>query len=169
MNESTARRNLFTLLKFDIKGFINPSSVKRSALTWIDISITDVVSSLTTKSELEDHLLQRNPKAYWASGSTPFGHTAPGRHLGDTGDSPLEESIIDGSFTHYNLVIRAITSNLQRQKYLPYIPPAKISERIFSREFDGLREKSSASPSGLYNAHYMCLVSKRKDNTSNQI
>jgi hypothetical protein len=36
-------------------------------------------------------------------------------------------------------------------------------------EFGGLREKSSAPPSGLYNTHYMCLVSKRKDSTPNPI
>jgi hypothetical protein len=35
MNESNARRNLFTLLKFDIKGLLNPSSIKRSALTQV--------------------------------------------------------------------------------------------------------------------------------------
>jgi hypothetical protein len=61
MNESNARHNLFTLLKFDIKRFINPSSIKWSALTRIDITPNDVISSLTTKGKLEDHLLQRNP------------------------------------------------------------------------------------------------------------
>jgi hypothetical protein len=63
MNESTVRCNLFTLLKFDIKGFISPSIIKHSALTPIYITTHDVVSSLTTKGELEDHLLLRNPKA----------------------------------------------------------------------------------------------------------
>jgi hypothetical protein len=65
MNESTAHGNLFTLLKFDIKCFINHSSIKRSAITRIDMTTNDVVSSLTTKGEIEDHLLLRNPKAYW--------------------------------------------------------------------------------------------------------
>jgi hypothetical protein len=70
MNKSKARRNLFTLLKFDIKGFINPYSIKHSALTCVDIKMNDVVSSLTTKAEIEDHLLQRNAIPYWASGAT---------------------------------------------------------------------------------------------------
>jgi hypothetical protein len=30
MNESTARCNLFTILKFDIKGFINPLIIKQN-------------------------------------------------------------------------------------------------------------------------------------------
>jgi hypothetical protein len=90
MNESTARHNIFTLLKFDIKGFINPSSNKRRALTRIDITKNDVVPWLTNTGELEDHLLLRNPKAYWASGSTPFGYTALGRLLGNTSDPPSQ-------------------------------------------------------------------------------
>jgi hypothetical protein len=88
MNESNDRRNLFALLKFDIKGFINSSSIKCSALTRVDITPNEVISSLTTKGELEDHLLQRNPIAYWASCSTPFGHTTLERQLGDAGNSP---------------------------------------------------------------------------------
>jgi hypothetical protein len=49
----------------------------------MEITTNDVVSSLTTKLELEDQLLLRNPKVYWASGSTPFGHATLGRQLGD--------------------------------------------------------------------------------------
>jgi hypothetical protein len=78
MNESKARRDLFTLLKFNIKGFINPSSIKKSLLIRVDITSNGVVSYLTTKSEIEDHLLQCDPLAYWASGTTPFGYSALG-------------------------------------------------------------------------------------------
>jgi hypothetical protein len=76
MNESKARCNLSTLLKFDIKGFINPSSIKRTSLNHIYINSNGVVSSLNNKEEIEDHLLQRNPLTYWASGTTPFGHSS---------------------------------------------------------------------------------------------
>jgi hypothetical protein len=106
---------------------------------------------------------------YWASGSNPFGYTTLGRQLGDTGDSPLSESILNASFTHADPSIRDFTSNLRRSPSLPDIPPAKISERTFSHAFGGLRKKSSAPPSGLYNARYMCLVSKRDDSSPNPI
>jgi hypothetical protein len=52
MNESNARRNLFTLLKFDNKGSINLSSIKRSALTQVDITTNDGVFPLTTKGAI---------------------------------------------------------------------------------------------------------------------
>jgi hypothetical protein len=124
MNETTARRNLFTILRFDIKGFINPSSIKHSALSRFDVTTNGVISSLTTKLEPEDHLLLRNPKAYRAPGTNPFGHTSPGRQLGNTGDSPLaNKSILDDP------AISAFASNLRRRTSLPNTPPAKISER----------------------------------------
>jgi hypothetical protein len=146
MNESTVPRNLFTLLKFDIKVLINPSSIKRSALTRIYVTQNGVFYSLTTKLELEDHLLLRNTKAYWASDTTPFVHTSLGRHPGDTGDSPLAESIFGESFTHTDPAISKFTSNLHRRPSLPNILPVKISEGIYSHAFGGLREKSSAPP-----------------------
>jgi hypothetical protein len=94
MNESKAHHDLFTLFKFDIKGFINPSSIKRRALSHVDNAPNGVVSSLTTKSEIEDHLLQLNTLTYWASVTTPLGHSALQRLLGDTGDS-MVDSILD--------------------------------------------------------------------------
>jgi hypothetical protein len=71
--------------------------------------------------------------------------------------------------THSNPAIHAFTSNLQRRPSLPDTPPAKISERTFLHAFGGLRERSSDSASGLYNDHYMCLVSKRTGSTPNPI
>jgi hypothetical protein len=99
-------------LKFDIKDFINPSSIERSALTPGDLTTNDVVSSLMIKGGIEDHLLPHF-LAYWESGSTPFGNTPLGTQPGDTGDSPLAGSILDGSFTHHNLAVRSLTSHLR--------------------------------------------------------
>jgi hypothetical protein len=65
----------------------------------------------------------------------------------------MAESILDRSFSHPNRAVRAFTAQLQCRPLLPDIPPAKISELTYSRAFGGLREKSAASPSGLYNAH----------------
>jgi hypothetical protein len=107
-------------------------------------------------------LLQRNPFAYWASGCL-------GRLLGDTGYSPMAESILNGYFAHHNLMVCAFTAQLQRRPLLPDIPLTKITECIFSRAFGGLREKAAASPYGLYNAHDMCLVSNRTDSSPNPI
>jgi hypothetical protein len=81
----------------------------------------------------------------------------------------MSESILDGYFSHPNLAVWTFTAQLQRRPLLPDIPPAKISELTYSRAFGGLREKSSAPPSVLYNAHHMCLASKRADSSPNPI
>jgi hypothetical protein len=167
MSEANARCNLFTMLIFDIKCFIYPDSIKRNALTMMDITISGHLTPLSTKNEIEDHLLLRNPQSYWAAGSTPFGHTPLGRSLGPTCDSPLSNYILDGTFAHPNLAFKAFTSQLRRRPHCPDIPIATVTEKQFSRDVGGLREKSASSPSGLYNKHYMCLASKMNDNTSN--
>jgi hypothetical protein len=81
----------------------------------------------------------------------------------------MAESVLDGSFSHPNRSVSALTAHLQRRPLLPDIPPVKISELTYSRVFGGLREKSSASPSRIYNARYMCLVSKHADCSPNPI
>jgi hypothetical protein len=108
MSEANAGRNLFTMLRFDIKGFMDPESIKRNTLTRVDVTIDGHITPLNTKNEIEDHLLKRNPQSYWAAGSTPFGHTPVGRSLGPTGDSPLANSILDGTFTHTNLAVKPL-------------------------------------------------------------
>jgi hypothetical protein len=108
-SNATARRNLFTLLTFDMKGFIDPYSIKRNTLTRVDVKINNQVSPLMTKNKIKYHLLKRNPQACWAAGSTPFGHTDLGRAPRPTGYSPLTESILDGSFSHTDHAINDFT------------------------------------------------------------
>jgi hypothetical protein len=167
MSDANARRNLFTMLRFDIKGFINPDSIKINAITRVNVTIDGRITPLTTNNEIEHNLLQHNPHSYWAAGSTPFGHTPPGRSLGPTGDSPLANSILDGTFTHPNLAFKVFTSQLRQRPHCPDIPKTTVTEKQFSRAFGGLREKYESSPSGLYNTHCMCLASKMNDNISN--
>jgi hypothetical protein len=52
MSEATARINLFTLIKFDIKGFIDPYSIKNNDLTRVDVTINNQTAPLTTKNEI---------------------------------------------------------------------------------------------------------------------
>jgi hypothetical protein len=92
-----------------------------------------------------------------------------GRSLGPTGDLPLADLILNGSFSHPNRAVNAFTQQLRRLSHCPDILATRITEKQFSRAFGGLREKYASSPSGLYNAHYMCLASKKNDTTSNPI
>jgi hypothetical protein len=139
MKEAKARSNIFNMLQFDIKGFIDPHSIKRNSLTLVDVMVDGRLTPLTTKAEIEDRLLSRNPQAYLDSGTTPFGHTTLGRSLGPTGDSPLADSILDGYFSHPNRAVSAFTQQLRRHGHFTDIPAAKITEKQFSRACGGLR------------------------------
>jgi hypothetical protein len=46
------------------------------------------------------------------------------------------------------------------------MPPPTVTERDFYNTFCGLRETSARSPSGLYNALYKCLASKKQNESS---
>jgi hypothetical protein len=105
MKEAKARSNPFTMLRFYIKCFINPHIIKRNALTMVDVMIDGRLTRITAKVKIEDHLLTRTPHAYLVSGTTPFGHTALGRSLDPTGDSPPDDSFLDGSFSHPNQAV----------------------------------------------------------------
>jgi hypothetical protein len=61
MKDAKAKSNLFTMLRLNIKGFIDPHIIKRNALTRVDFRIDGRLTLLTRKAELEDHLLARDP------------------------------------------------------------------------------------------------------------
>jgi hypothetical protein len=68
------------------------------------------ITPLTTKYEIQYHLLQWNHQAYWMAGNTPFVHTSLGRALGPTGDPPLPTPYWTA---HSNLAVRAFTTQLR--------------------------------------------------------
>jgi hypothetical protein len=49
MSEVNARRNLYTMLRFDMKGFIDPDSIKRNALTRVDVTIAGCITPLKAR------------------------------------------------------------------------------------------------------------------------
>jgi hypothetical protein len=97
---------------------------------------------------------------------SPFGDTELGRHLGPFGSSPLATQRLEGTFQHEKKSIRAIASQLKRRTDIPPMPQPTGTEQEFSNACGGLHEASSIPPSGLYNALYKCLSSKKQDDSS---
>jgi hypothetical protein len=135
----------------------------------IDVTLKDgTVVSKRMKEGIEEHLLERNTKVYRAVGLTPFGDSDLGRRLGPYGSSPLATAILEGSFEHDSFAINAIVKQLNRRDDIPMQPIPTITERYHSNAFGGLREVPASSPSGLYNALYKCLASKKSVEFSHQ-
>jgi hypothetical protein len=77
------KKRMFSVLRFDIKGSINPASIIRSSMSRINITQQDgSIMTVTAKEGIEQHLLERNPKLYRAAGLSPFRNTDLGRQLG---------------------------------------------------------------------------------------
>jgi hypothetical protein len=66
---------------------------------------------------VENHLIGRNMEQFSHAGTTPFGYTELGKHLGHTDDSDMDENILNGTLEHEfmeNEAIRAIVVQLKR-------------------------------------------------------
>jgi hypothetical protein len=66
------------------------------------------------KTQVEEHLIERNVKQFSHAGATPLGHTDLGRELGHTGETPMAEAILDGTFEQDSLTDEALAAILKQ-------------------------------------------------------
>jgi hypothetical protein len=120
-------------------GSINPSIIQRMMMAWINIVQEGVIiRTKTTKAEMEEHLLQWNPKAYWDIGDAPFGYTPLRKELGPHCNSPMEESIINDIVTHHNNTVQKLTKQLKWKSRITQMDAVMVSNRDYSLAFNGL-------------------------------
>jgi hypothetical protein len=70
---------------------------------------------------VEEHLIERNVEQFSHAGATPLGYTDLGRELGHTGDTPMAEAILDGTFKHESLTDEALAAILQQLRKHPNV------------------------------------------------
>jgi hypothetical protein len=71
------------------------------------------------KTQVEEHLIERNVEQFSHAGATPLGYTELGRKLGHTGDIPMADAILDGTFEHESLTDEALAAILQKLRKHP--------------------------------------------------
>jgi hypothetical protein len=99
---------------------VNPKSTKKSALNRLDVQTEDGLwRQIIGKTQVEEHLIERNVEQFSHAGATPLGYTELGRELGHTGDTPMAEAILDGTFEHESLTDEALASILQQLRKHP--------------------------------------------------
>jgi hypothetical protein len=122
------KNRMFSALRFDIKGSINPARIIRSSTSRIDITQQDgSIIAVTTKEGVEQHLLERNPKLYRAAGLSPVGDTDLECQLGPFISSPLATHILGGTFRQEEKASSAIAAQLQRRTDIPPMPPPTVT------------------------------------------
>jgi hypothetical protein len=80
---------------------------------------------------VEEHLIERNVEQFSHAGATPLGYTDLGRELGHTGDTPMAEAILDGTFEHEALA--AILQQLRKHPNVQEIIEPIITEETSSQ------------------------------------
>jgi hypothetical protein len=112
----------FKKLGRQIRVHINPSSLKKTSLTRLEIPDQDGVwKKIQGKGPVEEHTTQRNVEQFSHTGKKLFGYTELGDALGHTGDSPLAEDILDGKADHPALTDEALNAIVKKLRRHPVI------------------------------------------------
>jgi hypothetical protein len=149
------------------RGYINPSSIKNTSMTRLEILDQDRVwKEIQGKGPMEEHIAQRNVEQFSHRGKTPLGYTELGDALGHTGDSPLAEDILDGKADHpafTNEALHAIVKQLRRHTVIQKIIKPVITVEDFRSTFKCVPEKTASSYSGRGIPHYKACAENMDD------
>jgi hypothetical protein len=108
----------FKKLGRQIRGHINPSSLKKTSLTRLERPDQDGVwKEIQGQGPIEEHIAQRNVEQFSNAGKPPFGYTELGEVLGHTGYSPLAEDILDGKSDHPALTNEAMHAIIKQLRH----------------------------------------------------
>jgi hypothetical protein len=137
---------------------VKPNSTKNSSLNRLDVQTKDGLwRQIVGKTQVEEHLIERNVEQFSHAGATPLGYTELGREVGHTGDTPMAEAILDGILKHESLTGEAPAAILQQLLKHPnvqeIIQPI-ITEADFKSAFKCVPEKTASSFSGCGVHHY---------------
>jgi hypothetical protein len=92
---------------------------------------------------VEEHLIERNVKQFSHAGATPLGYTDLGRELVHTGNTPMVEAILDGTFKHESLMdeaLAAILKQLRKHPNVQEIIQPIVTEEDFKSSFKCARQ-----------------------------
>jgi hypothetical protein len=101
---------------------VKPNSTKKSSLKRLDIQTEDGLwRQIFGKTLVEEHLIEINVEQFSHAGATSLGYTDLGRELGHTGDTPMAEAILDGTFKHDSLTDKALAAILKQLRKHPNV------------------------------------------------
>jgi hypothetical protein len=112
---------------------------------------------IVSKTQVEEHLIERNVEQFSHAGATPLGYTDLGRELGHTGDTPMAEAILNGTFKHDSLTDEALVAILKQLRKHPNVQEIfqpYVTEADFKSSFKCVPEKTASSFSGRGVHHY---------------
>jgi hypothetical protein len=146
---------------------VKPNSTKKLSLNRLDVQTEDGLwRKIFGKTQVEEHLIERNVEQLSHAGATPLGYTDLGRELGHTGDTPIAEAILDGTFEHESLTDEALAAILQQLRKHPNVQEIIqhiVTEADFKSAFNCVPEKTASSFSGRGVHHYKASAEGSED------
>jgi hypothetical protein len=157
----------FWKLGYQIRGHVKPNYTNKSSLNRLDVQTEDGLwRQIVGKVQVEEHLIERNVDFFSHAGATPLGYTDLGRELGHTGDTPMAEAILDGTFEHDSLsddALEAILKQLRKHPNVQEIIQPIVTEADFKSAFKCVPEKTASSFSGRGVHHYKACAGGSED------
>jgi hypothetical protein len=131
---------------------VNPNYTKKSSLNRLAVQTEDGIwRQIVGKTQVEEHLIERNVEQFSHTGATPLGYTDLGIELVHTGDTPMAEAILDGTFEHDSLTDEALATILKQLKKHPNVQETIqpiVTQADFKSAFKCVPEKTASSFSG---------------------
>jgi hypothetical protein len=144
-NRRTAQRS-WRKMGRKIRRYLKPNTLKRSRLMHVEVLNGEGIAwtKVEDKEEVENHLIDRNVEQFSHAGTTPFGYTELGKDLTRTGDSDMDENILNGTLEHEcmdNEAICAIGGQLKRHPKIQGILSPIVMTADFQPSFKCVPEK----------------------------
>jgi hypothetical protein len=153
-----ATQKSFRKLGYQIRGHVKPNSTKKLSLNRLDVQMEDGLwRQIIGNTQVEEYLIERNVEQFSHAGVTPLGYTYLGRELGHTGDTPIAEAILDGTFEHESLTdeaLAAIIKQLRKHPNVQEITQPIVTEAYFKSAFKCVPEKTASYFPGRGENHY---------------
>jgi hypothetical protein len=144
----------FRKLGYQIRGHVKPNSMKKSCLNRMDVQMEDGIwRQIVRKGKVTEHLIERNVEQLSHAGATPLGYT----ELGHTGETPMFEATLEGTFDHEALsddALAAIVKQLRKHSAVRQIVQPIVTEENFASTFKCVPEKTASSFYGRGVHHY---------------
>jgi hypothetical protein len=159
----------FRKLGRQIRKHVKPNTAKFFILTRVVVPADGpegLWAKIISKDYLEDHLVARHVEQFSHAGATPFGYSELGKYLGHTGNSPMAQSIYEGTLEHEALVdsaIHAISEQLREHPFIEKILTPVVTPDDFKSAFKCVPEKTALSFSGRCVHHYKACTEGSDD------
>jgi hypothetical protein len=154
-------------LGYQIRGHVKPNSTIKLSLNRLDVQTeNDLWRQIVGKVQVEEHLIEINVEHFSHVGATPLGYTDLGQELGHTGDTPMAEATLDGTFEHDSLsddALAAIVKQLRKHPAVREIIQPIVTEADFNSAFKCVPEKTASSFSGRGVHHYKACAEGSED------